>query len=378
MHISSTKASLLLNAQTQNNYSVQALFGEIPKNHQLYINEHAVIDAHSSELLSQQQLYQTHKYVRTADREVTLSVSRFNQTEKILTENLLFDIHRYYRQLVKQYGFGFSAQFIIDALNNIICIDIKYTAQQVHSFHQHGPHLSKFSTKKEKLPKPVPTRLLKPSRLARHHASKTLGLFSDATPQPQNRHHFTEHHQHDQTSFGISFLDAKKTIATILERNSDGRSFEDYLLNYIVHEKKIAQQTPILYQSLALSTRQQDNAIFSRELRLLYQLLHTYRYQQIILSLPLIRSTEQIHKIKQQIRTAGLTRSPRFKIFLAIQIPSQILLLDQFIDTDIDGLLFDTPTLIKLFFAADPELAPLQSERFLNDPAIHKTLEKVA
>lgn len=365
MENSLIKATIILSAENNQQYSLQSLYGESPYNQQIYYFENLIIDSKSSQILKKDFQPQLYKYQTINNSLTILPLAKFNRDHSILSSKYLELLHLIYLEIKKQHGDLFTVQILIDANNNLKIKNIKIALQKINTFYANSAHV-KIKSISKKIVKPVsypkPFRF---SKLSRTHISKVLSLQADSIKQNRNSNQL--------------FLDKNEIVKNAL--SNDLRSaFSDKLVRYITQEKKVHQDITLIYQSQAIDATKnnsRDFDLFQEELKAIHQLLKIYNYKEIILAIPLIRSTQEMDFIKQYIRNFQLTRSPRFKIYMSIQIPSNVLLLEQFLDQNIDGLIFDTHALIRLLFGVDISIAHFDVQNFIQNPAIQKTLEKV-
>ncbi len=93
--------------------------------------------------------------------------------------------------------------------------------------------------------------------------------------------------------------------------------------------------------------------------------------------IPFVRTKQQLLKVKQIISAQGLIRSPNFKLWMMVEIPSNVILLDDFISVGIDGVSIGSNDLTMLILGTDRDnetVAPVYDER---DPAVMWALEKI-
>ena len=82
-------------------------------------------------------------------------------------------------------------------------------------------------------------------------------------------------------------------------------------------------------------------------------------------------------QIKKLVASEGLSRSSSFKLWMMCELPANVILLDQFIDTGIDGISIGSNDLTMLILGVDrdnSEVAGVFNER---NPAVLWALERV-
>lgn len=116
--------------------------------------------------------------------------------------------------------------------------------------------------------------------------------------------------------------------------------------------------------------------VFQLELEAIKRVRNKWGYRNLQLMIPFTRTPQELMQVKKIITDAGLIRSPSFKLYLMVEIPSNVILLDQFIDTGIDGISIGSNDLTMLTLGLDRDnesVAPSFNEM---DPAVLWMLEK--
>ena len=119
-----------------------------------------------------------------------------------------------------------------------------------------------------------------------------------------------------------------------------------------------------------------DEAVFSLELKAIKTVRQKFGYTNLHLMLPFVRTVDELVKVKKIIAAHGLSRSANFKLWLMVEIPSNVVLLEEFIQAGIDGVSIGSNDLTMLMLGVDrdnSEVAPAYDE--LN-PAVLWALEK--
>lgn len=84
------------------------------------------------------------------------------------------------------------------------------------------------------------------------------------------------------------------------------------------------------------------------------------------LMIPFVRTVDEMRKCKELVEAAGLRRGPDFKLWMMVEVPSNVILLEKFIDVGIDGISLGTNDLTQLTLGADRDnqtLAKVFDER---------------
>jgi pyruvate,water dikinase len=118
-----------------------------------------------------------------------------------------------------------------------------------------------------------------------------------------------------------------------------------------------------------------DPEVFRLEIEALKIIRNKKGYKNLHLMLPFVRTVEELIEIKKLLTTYGLTRSASFELYLMVEIPSAVILLDQFIDVGIDGISIGSNDLTMLILGVDRDnekIAHIYDER---NPAVLWALE---
>lgn len=119
-----------------------------------------------------------------------------------------------------------------------------------------------------------------------------------------------------------------------------------------------------------------DEAVFALELAAIKTVRERFGYTNLYLMLPFVHTVDEFIKVKRIIAAHGLSRSSNFKLWLMVEIPSNVVLLEEFIKAGVDGVSIGSNDLTMLMLGVDrdnSEVAPAYDE--LN-PAVLWALEK--
>ena len=120
-----------------------------------------------------------------------------------------------------------------------------------------------------------------------------------------------------------------------------------------------------------------DESVFRLELEAIKNVRNKLGYKNLWLMIPFVRTKEQMAKVKQIVASHGLSRSNSFKLWMMVEIPSNVILLDDFISVGIDGISIGSNDLTMLILGTDRDnetVAPVYNER---DPAVMWAFEKI-
>jgi pyruvate,water dikinase len=101
------------------------------------------------------------------------------------------------------------------------------------------------------------------------------------------------------------------------------------------------------------------------------------KYDNLWVMIPFVRTVSELTKTIEIMNSEGLSRSPKFKIWMMAEVPSNVILLEKFLAVGIDGVSIGSNDLTQLTLGVDRDnekLAALFDER---DEAVMISLEKI-
>ena len=119
-----------------------------------------------------------------------------------------------------------------------------------------------------------------------------------------------------------------------------------------------------------------DPEVFELELEAIKIVRNKKGFKNLWMMLPFVRSVKELLEVKKIIAAAGLTRSSSFKLWMMVEIPANVILLDKCIEAGIDGVSIGSNDLTMLLLGTDrdnSEVAPEFDER---NEAVLWALEK--
>lgn len=109
-----------------------------------------------------------------------------------------------------------------------------------------------------------------------------------------------------------------------------------------------------------------DPRVFKLEIDAIKKVREKMGLTNLRLMLPFVRTVHELEAVKKIIHDGGLQRSHTFKLFMMVEIPSNVILIDDFIDAGIDGVSIGSNDLTMLTLGTDrdnEEVAPEFDER---------------
>ena len=117
-----------------------------------------------------------------------------------------------------------------------------------------------------------------------------------------------------------------------------------------------------------------DPEVFEMELQAIKKTRK--KFNNLWLMIPFARTPNELKEVKKIVVGAGLTRSTSFKLLLMVEIPSNVILLDEFLEVGIDGVSIGSNDLTMLILGVDRDSSDLAKAFNEQDPAVLWALEK--
>ncbi|MFA7187070.1 MAG: putative PEP-binding protein, partial [Dehalococcoides mccartyi] len=99
-------------------------------------------------------------------------------------------------------------------------------------------------------------------------------------------------------------------------------------------------------------------------------------YPNVYVMLPFVRTVDELVKVKRILEDEGLKRGPDFKLWMMVEVPSNIFLIDKFIDAGIDGISIGSNDLTQLILGVDRDSEMLRETFDERNEAVLVALEK--
>lgn len=116
--------------------------------------------------------------------------------------------------------------------------------------------------------------------------------------------------------------------------------------------------------------------VFLMELEAIKKVRNEYNLKNLWLMIPFVRTPKELLEVKKIIASAGLLRSPSFKLFMMVEIPSNVILLDKFIDVGIDGVSIGSNDLTMLTLGLDRDNSEVAKDFNEMDPSVLWSLKR--
>lgn len=117
--------------------------------------------------------------------------------------------------------------------------------------------------------------------------------------------------------------------------------------------------------------------VFNMELEAIKMIRNKYNLKNLWLMIPFCRSPEELIKVKKIVTDAGLLRSPSFKLFMMAEIPTNVIMLDKFIEVGIDGISIGSNDLTMLTLGLDRDNGEIAKDFNELDPSVLWSLKRL-
>ena len=120
-----------------------------------------------------------------------------------------------------------------------------------------------------------------------------------------------------------------------------------------------------------------DPEVFNLELEAIKIVRNKMDLTNLHLMIPFVRTVSEMQKVKQLVEAADLTQGPDFKLWMMVEVPSNVILLEKFIAVGIDGVSLGTNDLTQLTLGVDRDNQNLAKSFDERDEAMALSVEYV-
>ena len=133
------------------------------------------------------------------------------------------------------------------------------------------------------------------------------------------------------------------------------------------------EENPMLgYRGCSRYVKEAD--VFHMEIEMVKRVRQQYRNLWVML--PFVRTVDELMRLTRTLKDEGLRPSDDFKIWMMVEVPSNIFLLDEFLDVGINGISIGSNDLTQLILGIDRDNPKLADEFDERNPAVLIALEK--
>lgn len=121
----------------------------------------------------------------------------------------------------------------------------------------------------------------------------------------------------------------------------------------------------------------EDADVFNLEIDAILEVRNKLNLKNLHLMIPFVRTTGEMRDVKKLLSARGLRRSGSFKLFMMVEVPSTVIMLEEFIDLGIDGVSIGSNDLTMLLLGVDRDNARVANVYNELDPAVLWALERI-
>jgi pyruvate,water dikinase len=119
----------------------------------------------------------------------------------------------------------------------------------------------------------------------------------------------------------------------------------------------------------------QDPEVFALELEAIRQVRKTYKNLWVMV--PFVRTVDELKWVISFMREHGLERGPDFRLWMMAEVPSNVLLLEEFVAAGLDGVSIGSNDLTQLILGIDRDNERLRNIGDERNPAVLQAIEKI-
>lgn len=120
-----------------------------------------------------------------------------------------------------------------------------------------------------------------------------------------------------------------------------------------------------------------DPEVFQMELDAIKLVREKMGLKNLWVMLPFVRTVRDLKEVKRMLTNTGLYRSASFKLWMMVETPANVILLDKFIAEGIDGISIGSNDLTMLFLGIDRDNMEVAQEFNEEDEAVLWAIERV-
>ena len=118
-----------------------------------------------------------------------------------------------------------------------------------------------------------------------------------------------------------------------------------------------------------------DREVFQLEVEAIKRVRREYK--NLYVMIPFVRTPEEMASVKKALEELGLRQSAEFKLWMMVEIPSNVILLNEFIDVGIDGVSIGSNDLTQLTLGIDRDNSILAKDFDERNLAVMRSLEQI-
>lgn len=117
--------------------------------------------------------------------------------------------------------------------------------------------------------------------------------------------------------------------------------------------------------------------LFKLEIEAIKKVRDKYDLKNLWLMIPFVRTLEDWNKVRAMVEEYGLERSHDFKLWMMVEVPSNVILMDEFCKAGVDGVSIGSNDLTQLTLGIDRDNAGMAEEFDERDKAVETSIAHV-
>jgi pyruvate, water dikinase len=120
-----------------------------------------------------------------------------------------------------------------------------------------------------------------------------------------------------------------------------------------------------------------DPRVFELELEAIKLVRNKHNIRNLHLMIPFVRNPEEMLGVKKIVAASGLTRSSTFKLWMMVELPTNVIRIEDFLDVGIDGISIGSNDLTMLLLGTDRDNSEVAHDYKETDPSVLWAFERV-
>ncbi len=117
--------------------------------------------------------------------------------------------------------------------------------------------------------------------------------------------------------------------------------------------------------------------VFELELEAIKTVRNKMGHKNLSVMIPFVRTPEELMAVKKIVAASGLARSSNFKLWMMVEIPTNVLRIEDFLDVGIDGVSIGSNDLTMLTMGTDRDNSEVAHDFSERDPSVLWSFERV-
>ena len=179
--------------------------------------------------------------------------------------------------------------------------------------------------------------------------------------------------------------DISKKVIEICDSVTNSRNVIYTLSNFTSNEFlqleggvqfEIQEENPLIgYRGTLRNIKEIE--VLNMELEIIKNVRNKHGYKNLWIMIPYVRTPEELVEMKKIISSQNLKRSSTFKIFIDLQVPSNIIAIDDLLDIGVDGININLDELSQMVLGIDYKNPKIQKEVISTNSIMRKAIESI-